>query len=135
VSFDYVAIDGSHLSSDTTRNRVTVIALVTTYDLASQVVLRELVQLIHRHEPRINVGVVVLEPPRNAPLAQAFAQTLELPFPVALADAATLEARGPFGAVGAVPTIVVLDPKGVERWRNAGAVPIGTIREAVDRAL
>jgi hypothetical protein len=134
VAFDYIAIDGSHLSSESTRHRVTVIALVTTYDLSSQVVLRELVDLIHTTSPRFNAGVIVLEPPRNAPLAQAFAETLELPFPLALADVATREARGPFGAVNAVPTLVVLDPKGAETWRYTGAVPIGTIRDALQHA-
>jgi hypothetical protein len=134
VAFDYIAIDGSHLSSESTRHRVTIMALVTTYDLASQVVLREMVELIHTQSPRFNAGVIVLEPPRNAPLAQAFAETLELPFPVALADAATLEARGPFGAVNAVPTLVVLNPKGAETWRCTGAVPIGTIRDALEQA-
>jgi hypothetical protein len=135
VSFDYPAIGGARLSSESTRGRATVMVLITTYDLGSQVVLRELVELARIHEPRINVGVVVLEPPRNAPLVQAFSEMLELPFPVALADAATLEARGPFGDVGSVPTLVVLDPSGVETWREAGVVPVGFIRDAVDRAL
>lgn len=135
AAFDYLAVDGSRLSSESTRGRVTVIALVTTYDLASQVVLRELTELIHTTSPRFNAGVIVLEPPRNAPLAQAYADTLELPFPLALADAATLEGRGPFGAVNEVPTLVVLDPKGAETWRHTGAVPVGTIRDALGRAL
>ncbi|HEX7671164.1 MAG TPA: hypothetical protein VF395_16335, partial [Polyangiaceae bacterium] len=91
VSFDYPAIGGGgRLSSESTRGRVTVVAFITTYDLGSQLVLRELVDLVHSHEPRINVGAIVLEPPRNAPLVQAFSETLELPFPAALADAPTL---------------------------------------------
>jgi hypothetical protein len=135
ISFDYPAVGGSgRLSSETTRGRVTVIAFITTYDLGSQLVLRELVDLVHSHEPRINVGVIVLEPPRNAPLVQAFSKTLELPFPAALADAPTLDARGPFGEVHAVPTLVILDPAGRETWRRSGVVSVTDIGGAVDRA-
>ena len=135
VSFDYPAMGGSgRLSSESTRGRVTVIVFITTYDLGSQLVLRELIDLVHSHEPRINVGAIVLEPPRNAPLVQAFSDTLELPFPAALADTATLEARGPFGEVRAVPTLVVLDPVGRETWRQSGVVSVEEMTRAVDRA-
>jgi len=133
--FDYVALDGTRLGTETTRGRVTIIALITTYDLGSQVVVREMADLFSRHRPRINAGVVVMEPPKSAPLAEAFASTLELPFPVALADAATLEGRGPFGEISITPTTIVLDPSGAEVFRRAGVVSTADLSRALSDAL
>lgn len=134
VSFDFGSVGGSRLSSETTRGRATVVVIITTYDLGSQVVLRELAELVHDHEPRINALAVVLEPPRNAVLVDAFTKTLELPFPIVLADSATLEGRGPFGKTDVVPTLIVLDPAGVETWRKVGVVSSQVMFGAVDRA-
>jgi hypothetical protein len=132
--FDYVATDGTRLSSETTRGRATVIALVTTYDFASQVMAREIAELFARHRPRINAGLVVLEPPKNAPLAEAFASALGLPFPVAMADVMTLEGRGPFGDVSATPTTIVLDRDGGEIFRRLGPVSTADLERALSNA-
>jgi hypothetical protein len=126
-----VATDGSRLGSEETRGRVTVLIFVTTYDMGSQIVVREVADLFRRHVPRFNAGVVVLEPPRNAPLAEAFAAALELPFPLAMADPATLEGRGPFGEVIGVPTMVVLDATGAERHRSEGVVSTAAIERVI----
>jgi hypothetical protein len=130
--FDFVAIDGSRLSSQNTAGRITVLVFITTYDLGSQVVVRELSTVVHRRTPRVNAGVVVLEPPKNAPLVEAYAQSLDIPFPIALADQATLEGRGAFGAVGVVPTTVVLDADGNEVWRRQGSMTHTEISQALD---
>ncbi len=132
--FDFVAIDGAHFSTQTTLGRVTVIVFITTYDLVSQIVVRRLAELERARSPRINVGAVVLEPPRNQPLVEAFAATLELPFPIALADQATLEARGSFGKVDVVPTVVVLNRKGVEVWRKEAAPAPHELESVLDDA-
>ncbi len=133
-SYEYVAIDGRRISSDANRGRVTVIVLIATFDLVSQVVVEELSQIFQRQRPPINAGAIVLEPPRNAPLVEAFARTLEVPFPVALADPPTLEARGPFGEAKVVPTTIVLSPDGVETWRREGSVSISDIERSTARA-
>ncbi|HVU01773.1 MAG TPA: TlpA family protein disulfide reductase [Polyangiaceae bacterium] len=132
VFFDFAALDGTHVSSETTRGRVTVVAFITTYDLPSQVLVRELSDLVRRHKPRINALGVVLEPPKNAPLVETFAEALELGFTVTLADAATLEQRGPFGTITGVPTLVVLGPDGTERVRREGAPSPAELERAVD---
>lgn len=134
TAFELSTLDGGRLASDTTRGRRTVLVFLTTYDLPSQVLVRELSRLHRTVEPRINVGIVVLEPPRNAPLAEAFATSLEIPFPVALADAETLGGRGPFGELRAVPTIVVLTPQGVVAYRHEGAVSAERLRRALQDA-
>jgi hypothetical protein len=130
--FDFVTIDGRHLSTAATAGRATVILIITTYDLGSQVIMRELATVTRTRTPRINAGAVVLEPPKNAPLVEAYAHSLEVSFPVALADQATLEARGPFGAVKVVPTTIVLDANGNEVWRREGAMTHGEITDVLD---
>lgn len=131
--FDFVTIDGRHLSTSATAGRTTVIAIITTYDLGSQVLMRELATVVRTRTPRINAGAVVLEPPKNAPLVEAYAHSLEVSFPVALADQATLETRGPFGAVNVVPTTIVLDANGNEVWRREGAMTHSEITDVLDR--
>lgn len=132
-SFEYPAIDGSRLSSDTTRGRRTVLVFMTTYDLVSQVVVRTVMQAFRVETPRINAGLVVLEPPKNLPLVEAFAASLDVPFPVALADAETLGGRGPFGNIVAVPTTLVLDVRGALLWRKEGGVTSEELREGLGR--
>ena len=132
--YDYVALNGQHVSSVTNRGKVTIITIIATYDLASQVVIRELSEVRARQRRPISVLAVVLEAPKNAPLAEAFAATMELTFPIAMADQATLEGRGPFGRVDAVPTTIVLSPNGQEVWRHQGAVLAADLQQAIDLA-
>src|SRR6185312_6986390 len=110
--FDYVTRDGTHVTGASTRGRVTVVLFLTTYDLPSQVVVRELSDLMRRKKPRFNVLGVVLEPPKNALLVEAFGSTMELPFPLALTPRPGTFDEGHFGKVDAVPTVVILDREG-----------------------
>jgi hypothetical protein len=132
--YDYVALDGQRVSSVTNRGKVAIVTIIATYDLASQVVVRELSEVRARQRRPLSVLAVVLEAPKNAPLAEAFSATMELPFPIAMADQATLEARGPFGRVDAVPTTIVLSPRGREVWRHQGAVLAADIEQAIAAA-
>lgn len=132
-SFDFVAIDGTHFDSKRMLGRATIIVFITTYDLGSQVVMRELSAVVRQRSPRINAGAVVLEPPKNAPLVDAYANSLEVPFPVALADQATLESRGAFGPIGVVPTTVIVDRDGNEVWRREGSMTRSEIQDALNR--
>lgn len=133
-AYDYVAIDGRRFSSEANHGKVVVVAIIATYDLASQVVMRELTDAAARERRPVAAAAIVLEPPKNAPLAEAFAATLELPFPVIMADQATLEARGPFGKVDMVPTTIVLNGEGREVWRKEGAVSARQISSGIARA-
>jgi len=132
--YDYVALDGQRVSSVTNRGKVSIVTIIATYDLASQVVVRELSEVRARQRRPLSVLAVVLEAPKNAPLAEAFSATMELPFPIAMADQATLEARGPFGRIDAVPTTIVLSPQGREVWRHQGAVLAADIERAIAAA-
>jgi hypothetical protein len=120
VVFAFGTTEGGEFNSETTRGRVTAVLFVTTFDLASQAEAKRLSQLLRSHRPRINAGAVVLEAPKYATFADVFRTSLELAYPVALADPATLAGAGAFGEVRAVPTLVVLDRDGYETFRKAG---------------
>jgi len=131
VQFQFVTLEGKPLDTRTLAGRVSVIGFVTTYDLPSQAQARFLTGLQHRHKPRVNVALLVLEPPENRPLVEAFARTLNLAYPVALADAATIAGQGPFAGLHHVPSIVILDREGREAWRHVGLAEEEVIEDAL----
>jgi len=122
VLFSYPTIDGGTLSTETLAGRYSVLAFVTTYDTASQAQARFLTGVVRRHVPRINAGIIVLEPEDHRPLIEAFGHALGLPYPVALADKATIAGEGPFQGLHHVPSIVILDRDGREAWRHLGLI-------------
>ena len=137
LRFAYEGIDGRPVTSEALAGRVTVIGLLTTYDVHSQVEARFLVATLQRHTPRINVVALMLEAPENKPLVEAFTRSLGLPYPVALADAATIAGEGPFAGLHDVPSVVILDRQGREAFRHAGlldAAMLDAALRAVEKA-
>ena len=132
--FAFVDVKGRAFSSDTTRGRATVVLFLTTYDLVSQQVARQVEELLHRREPRFNAGAVVLEAPKYATLVEAFGDALGLSYPLSLADWATRQGGGPFGAINAVPTVVILDREGRIVWRHSGLPTAEQLRAVLDEA-
>jgi hypothetical protein len=132
-AFRFARVDGGELDAAELRGRLTVVGLAATYDAASQAQARFLQALVRRHRPRINVVLVVLEPPAHLPLAQAFARTLGLTYPVVMADAATIAGSGAFPGLHHVPSVVVLDQDGREAWRELGLVEEPTLVAALRR--
>lgn len=132
-AFAYETLDGKELSSATLAGRISVIGFVTTYDLASQAQVRFLASLSRQHTPRINVALLVLEAPENRPLVEAFAASLKLPYPVALADAPTIAGDGPFAGLHHVPSVVILDRQGREALRQLGLTTQEALEELVQR--
>jgi hypothetical protein len=131
LRFAYEGIDGRPVSSDALANRVSVIGLLTTYDVHSQVEARFLAAALQRHTPRINVAVLMLEAAENKPLVEAFARSLALPYPVALADPATIAGDGPFAGLHDVPSVVILDQQGREAYRHAGLLDEAALEAAL----
>ena len=125
---------GEELSSQTMHGRVTVLVFVTTFDLASQVAAKRVNQVFHTHRPRINAGAVVLEAAKYAPLADVFRSTLELSYPVAIADLPTLEQNSTLGEVRSVPTLLVLDAQGREVLRKTGNFSLDDLNQWLRRA-
>ena len=131
IEFSFGTTQGGLLSSASTRGRVTALLFVTTYDLASQLEARQLDAVLRRRRPRANAGAVVLEAPKYAMLADAFRASLELSYPVALADDATRLGAGSFGRIDRVPTLIVLDREGRLVVRKPGLAT----REQISSAL
>ncbi len=133
VTFRYPDVRGGELSSEKFRDRISVIAFITTYDLPSQAQVRFLSQVWKNHAPRINAALLVLEQPENLPLVEAYANSLQIPYPVAMADAATIKGAGPFAGLHHVPSIVILDRKGYERFRHLGALSADALEAALTK--
>ncbi|HEY0465125.1 MAG TPA: thioredoxin family protein, partial [Polyangiaceae bacterium] len=89
--------------------------------LASQLAAKQLNQALHTHRPRINAAAVVLEAAKYAPLADVFRSSLQLSYPVAIADLATLAQNSTLGEVRSVPTVIIFDAQGREVLRKYGA--------------
>lgn len=133
IQFSYETTDGKELTSFDLHGRLTVIALIATYDLPSQAQIKVLSLLSRNHKPRVNVAAIALDPPENKPLVIAFAQSLRLPFPVGIADEATIAGRGPFEGLSAVPSVVILDRGGREVYRHVGAIDEKPLHAELDR--
>lgn len=133
VSFNYETTDSGRLRSSELQGRLTVIALVATYDFASQAQMKVLGLVQRNHTPRVNVAAIALDPPENKPLVIAFAQSVRANFQVGIGDQATIEGRGPFKGLRGVPSIVILDREGREVFRHTGAMDEKPIHAELDR--
>jgi hypothetical protein len=131
VHFEFATLDDKPLTTASVAGRNTVIGFIATYDQASQAQARFLTGLYHHHTPRLNVAALVLEPPENRPMVEAFVASLKLPYPVAIADRATIAGKGPFQGLHHVPSVVVLDAAGREVWRHVGLVEGDELERAI----
>lgn len=131
LHFAFETLDGKPLTSASLRGRITVLAFLTTYDFPSQAEARFLSSIARRHTPRLNVAALILEAAENRPLAEAFASALALPYPVALADSATIAGEGAFAGLHHVPSIVILDREGREAYRHVGLIKEPALEQAI----
>jgi hypothetical protein len=133
VAFRYPNVLGGDLATDDLRGRVTVLLLVTTYDVPSQVEVGFLTRLHKEHVPRVNAALIVLEPPESRDIVREYVRALAIDYPVGMADAATIAGHGPFESVQHVPSVVILDREGRERFRHLGPMKYGDLKAAVNR--
>lgn len=134
VHFEFRGPDAAVFDSKGMRGRVTLVALITTYDIGSQLLVRRLDDLLRNYVPRMNVGAVAMEAPRYAELVSIFPSSLGLRFPVVMADPASLSGAGPFGVIERIPTLFVLDAEGRLVRRLEGVPEMSEIRAAVASA-
>jgi hypothetical protein len=119
--FAFGVLDGSVVTAENTRGRATALLFATSYDLASQLVARRLNDVYRVRKPRFNAACIALEAAQNAVLVETFRDTLELSYPVAIADRVELRSIAAFANIDRVPVLVVLDKRGRERLRVSGA--------------
>jgi hypothetical protein len=122
VDFVFDSIDDRAVDSEATRGAITVLAFVTTANLASQAQIDFLIAMSKHDGDRVHYAAVALEPKDDREIVELYRKALSIPFPVALADARTLAGDGPFGDVRTVPALVILDRLGRVAWRTEGRV-------------
>jgi hypothetical protein len=132
VDFELPGLDGGVVRSLDLRGRLSLIVVSATYDTASQAGVSMAAALVRRHKPRINGLLIVLEPEDNRPLAKAFVSAMDLPFPAAITDAATVGEAHALAGIRHVPSFVLLDRDGREVWRRVGLANVDVL-EAVLR--
>ncbi len=133
VSFRYPNVLGGDLASEDLRGRVSVLLLMTTYDVPSQAEVAFLTRLHKEHVPRINAALIVLEPPESRDIVREYVRALAVDYPVGMADAATIAGRGPFESLQHVPSVVILDRQGKERFRHLGPMRYADLKAAVNK--
>jgi hypothetical protein len=131
VVFRYPTVLGGDLASEDLRGRVTVLLLMTTYDVPSQAEVLFLTRLHKEHVPRLNAALIVLEPPESRDIVREYVRALAIDYPVGMADAATIAGRGPFEKLQHVPSVVILDREGKERFRHLGPMKYADMQAAV----
>ena len=134
VVFAFDSLDERPVSSEAMAGKVTVLAFVTTGSIDAQAQLGFLVAM-HAHDgAKVNYAAVAMHPRREMTLVDALARTVRAPFPFGLGDAAALTGpASPFGEIGAVPTVVVLDPGGRLVWKRTGLAKADEIRAHMPR--
>jgi hypothetical protein len=132
--FAFGVLDGTVLTSENTRGRVTALLFGASYDMASQLVARRLDAVYRVRKPRFNAACIAVEAAENAVLVETFRDTLELHFPVAIADRVELRSFPAFANIDRVPTLVLLDRRGRERLRVFGAFEEKHLRAWLDAA-
>jgi hypothetical protein len=132
VEFEFDSLDSRPVSAEAMRGKPTVLVFVDTGSLPAQAQVDFLVAMAKHDGDEVNYAVVAVEPSASRELVELYKKALGIPFPVAMADAQTLQGRGPFGDVSAVPVTVMLDRAGRPVWRVEGRVARSAeLREAM----
>jgi hypothetical protein len=119
IEFEFDSLDARPVSAAAMRGKPTVIAFVTTDSLAGQAQVDFLVAMAKHDAARVNYAVVAIGVDRE--LAQLYAKSLSLTFPVAILDPGKAGATA-FGDLSVVPVTVLLDPGGHVTWRAQARV-------------
>lgn len=125
--------DRRPVSSEANRGRPTVLAFVTTGDLVCQAQANYLEAMAKRDGDSVAYALVALHPRKEIVLVEAYADTLGLTYPTALAEPTATTASGPFGDIPAVPTVVILDRAGRLVWKHTGLAKADEIRAQLSR--
>jgi thiol-disulfide isomerase/thioredoxin len=131
VAFSFTDLDGKEVSTASVAGRTTIVLFATSYDPFALAEAHFLADIEHKHAPRINVVLIDLERDDNRPLVQAFGDALNHPFPICMADNDTIAGHGPFEGMNSVPSILILDKGGHEKYRHLGLQKQAEIEDAL----
>ncbi len=122
VDFAFDSLDERPVTGEAMRGKPTLMVFVQTGDRWSPAQVNYFVVMAKNDADKINYVLVALEPRSNRELVEAYKGSLNVTFPVALADPSSLMGSGPFGKWIGLPTLVLLDRSGRVRWRVDGHV-------------
>ncbi|HJL19443.1 MAG TPA: TlpA disulfide reductase family protein [Sandaracinaceae bacterium LLY-WYZ-13_1] len=112
-------VDGTFLEVGEQRGQPVLLYVFATFDGVSQMVLNPLRNVIERH-PGLRVIGIAAQPSARL-LVDAYEHALHPPFPVTYDPEETVRrGESDLGALDAVPTLVLLDERGVEIARHTG---------------
>lgn len=125
--------DGSFLEVGELRGRIVVLFVLATFDGPSQMTVRPLRELVESDPGVEVVGIAAQQGARL--LVDAYEHALSPPFPITY-DPLEQVAIGTssLGTIEAIPTLVVLDARGVERARHVGYCDAACLAELVSTA-
>ena len=111
--------DGTFLEVGELRGHPVILFVLATFDGPSQATIRPLAHLVERRPDVAVVGICAQQGARL--LVDAYEHALQPPFPITYDpnDSVTAGAS-PIGELGAIPTLVLLDARGLEVARHTG---------------
>ncbi|MCA9604753.1 MAG: TlpA family protein disulfide reductase [Myxococcales bacterium] len=111
--------DGTFLEVGELRGHVVVLFVLATFDGPSQMSIRPLTQLVETDPDVRVVGIAAQQGARL--LVDAYEAALAPPFPITYDPLESITGgTSPIGPLEAIPTLVVLDARGVEVGRHVG---------------
>ena len=122
LSFAFSSLDEKAADSDSFRGKPCIVSFFSTGDLSSQAQTNYLVAMAAHDVGKVGYLLVALEPPSQRELIEIYRKALKVTFAVAMADEHTLAGKSTFGAIPALPTVVVLDGAGKVAKRFDGHV-------------
>ncbi len=125
--FVFDSLDARAVSSEALRGKPTVLTFMTTYDPISQLQVNQLLEVASQTSD-VQFVLVALQDASARELVEIYRDTMNVKFPVAMGDAATVAGGGVLGDVHQVPTTIILARDGRVAWRHAGAVRSDELR-------
>jgi len=111
--------DGMFLEVGELRGRPVILFVLATFDGPSQATIRPLTHLVEQRPEVAVVGICAQQGARL--LVDAYEHALQPPFPIAYDPNETVTAgQSPIGELAAIPTLVLLDERGLEVARHTG---------------
>jgi hypothetical protein len=134
ASYSFGTLDGRRITNVDFTGRATVLLFGTTYDVVTQAVAKRLGQLWHEHTPRINVALILVEPPENVDMARAYQEALGIDYPVGLASGDPSKVAGSLGHVEVVPSWLFFSRSGRVFGSTVGDLSLSDLRRLVTDA-
>ncbi len=128
------AVDGGAVDLSTHRGKVVVLHLFTTWSVASQVDVDQLIAAYHHYPDRVVVIGIGLDPDGHV-LVAPWRDANHIPYLVTLAPPALQNGESPLGRIVEVPTTVILKRDGTIYRRIDGQLRPGQLERLLGAAL